>query len=197
MAPPPVPAETWRGIFSALAPPARSPPPDFSSYFSKRLAAESGRRSRRGLRPDRVVVVEMAAPPRSGGMGGQHRPDLEPLEDGSEPSLSDLMLRQLGDGAIELTAGFVGLRSGSRLPFQLGEVDQLEIGGKGPNQPSGVLEGNAAEVGDECLLLDGVVALPQSLGADSNGLLELIEPDTLVLAQRFTQELAQQPDLGA
>jgi len=136
----------------------------------------------RQLLTDPVLVVEDAASHGLRRVSGQHRPDLEVLENGGELRFGDVLLHQLSHRVVEIAASIVGLGDGSRLPFQLGEVDQLEVRGKGPNQPGRVIERNAPEIGDQGGLLAGVVPLAEFLGAQPNRLLELIERHALVLA---------------
>ncbi len=89
------------------------------------------------------------------------------------------------------------LGDGSSLAFELGEVDQLEVGGECPDQSGGVFERNAPEFGDQGDLFFGVVTLAELLGAQPDRLLQLVEGQALVLAQCLAKQLSKEADLGA
>ena len=58
------------------------------------LARGERRPKQRQLLADPVLVVEDAAPNRFRWVRGQYRPNLEPVEDGGQPRLRDVVLRQ-------------------------------------------------------------------------------------------------------
>src|SRR5207237_2267520 len=163
------------------------------------IACSRGKRCTqpRQLLADAVRVVEDAAPPRFRGMRGQHRPDFQLLQRRRHPLGRDALCLEARDRAVEFPRLLRRLGHRSRLPLQLGKIDELEVGRKCPDQPRGILQWNPAEFGDERFLLSGVVVLAELLGALPDRLLQLIERDALVLAQGLAKQLPEQPDLGA
>src|SRR2546426_4477852 len=160
--------------------------------FSRR----QGRAKPRQLLADAVLVIKDAAPNGFGWMRGQYRSDLELLEDGRHARVGDAVLGATRHGSIELANFIAGLDDRPRLSLQLREVDELKIRGKGPHQAGGVGQRDPTKLRNQLALFRRVVALAQRLGPESNRFLELVERKPLVLAQRFTQELPEEPDLG-
>ena len=72
----------------------------------------------------------------------------------------------------------------------------MKIGCKGPNQARGVLQRDPIELSHKRRLVGGIVLLAQRLGTLPDRLFQLVERQALVLAQRLTQQLAEQPDFG-
>ena len=119
----------------------------------------------RQLLADAVLVVEDAAPHRFRGMRGQHRPDFQLLQRRRHALSRDALCLEARDRSVELSSVLRRLGHRSRLPLELGKVDELEVGRKCPHQPRGIVQWNAAEFSDERFLLGGVVVLAELLGA--------------------------------
>ena len=118
-------------------------PEDFDlrgNPLSHTIAFSRGQRraQSRQLLTDAVLVIEDAASHRFGWMRGQHGSDLELLEDGRHSRGGNAVLGATRHRSIELAGFIAGLDDRPRLSLQLGEVDELEIGGEGPDQTGGI-----------------------------------------------------------
>src|SRR2546428_1462319 len=159
-------------------------------------------RGKRGTQPrqllaDAVLVVQDAASDGFGGMRGEHRPDFQVPQRCRHAVGGNALRREASDRSVEPSRVLGRLGPRSSLPLELGEVDELEIGGERPYQPGSILQWDAPKFGDERDLLGGVVALAELLGAQPDRLLQLIERHALVLAQGLAKQLPEEPDLGA
>ena len=149
------------------------------------------------LLADSVLMVEDAAPHRFRGMRGEHRPDFQLLQGCGHALGGDALCLKARDRSVELSRVIRRLGQRSSLPLELGKVDELEVRRECPDQPRGILQGNAAEFSDERDLLGGVVVLAELLGAEADRLLQLIECVAFVFAQGLAKQLPEEPDLGA
>ena len=82
------------------------------------------------LLTDAVLVIENAPADRLGWMGGEHRHYLQALQGRGHLLRQNAPSQAAGEHRVQLTL-FARLAEASRLPLELGEVDQLEVGGEG------------------------------------------------------------------
>ena len=108
------------------------------------------------LRPDPVLPVEDAAPDRLGRVGREHRDHVQALQQLPDRPVGQAGLPAAGEERLEDVGGAT-VRPVPVQPLQLGQVDQLEVGGEGANQATG---GGQVDALEDCCQLR-VVLLPR------------------------------------
>jgi len=150
-----------------------------------------------------VDVVEHRAAHRLGGVGGDHRHDVQLGERGEQPLPAAFDVGGTGEEGVEGSRGRrPSRRDGLNAPdhldpmLQLRHVDELEVQGEGPDQPGGGADIDLAQLAVERLADHLVVAIAELLGLCPHLLLEDEERLTLLLREGLSQQGTDQPHVA-